>query len=96
MAMTRCACVLMDIGLPGIDGFECTKRIRQAGSKIPVIALSGRIDTITRESAVTAGFNDFLSKPFEPEDLRKILLRYVYDSKYPNMKVITPIRKQVS
>lgn len=94
MKMTKYACVLLDIVLPGIDGFECARRLRQKGNKTPVIALSGRVDPIDRKTALAAGVNDFLSKPFEPEELRKILLRHVYDAKHPNLKVITPIKEK--
>lgn len=98
MEVTNYACVLMDITLPGIDGYETTSRIRQIesfndGRRTAVIAITGRSDDRDIEAAKAAGMDDFLSKPFAAEELRRVLLCYVYDSKYPNLKVLRPYEK---
>jgi two-component system, sensor histidine kinase len=98
VAVTKYACVLMDVTLPGIDGYETTRRIRKSelksGRRTKVIAVTGRSDERDVEAAKSAGMDDFLNKPFESEELRAILLRHVYDSKYPNLKVLKPYKKK--
>jgi CheY-like chemotaxis protein len=98
LATTKYAAVLMELNLPGMDGCECTKRIRRmefgANNKTPVIALTGRTAKSDCPCAIKAGMNDYLSKPFEPEELRKVLLRHVYDAKYPNLKVVRQKTKE--
>lgn len=86
------AALLVDMNLCG-DDRECVKVIRQikfdAAKKTPVIAI---IDRATEGYRLADELiDDFLSRPFEPEELRKLLLRHVYDSKYPNMKVVRSV-----
>ena len=69
------ALVIMDMSLPGIDGWEATRRIRAGESTrgIPVIALTAHALTSDRERALEAGCNDFDTKPVElPRLLAKI------------------------
>lgn len=91
---TKFAAILMDITLPGIDGHECTRQIRSfevaTGAHTPIIALTGRAEKEDRETAILAGVDDYISKPFDPEDLRRILLRWVYEPDRPNLKVLQP------
>jgi CheY-like chemotaxis protein len=60
---------LIDIGLPGFDGYELARRLRQrpelAGSKL--VALTGYGDSAARERALHAGFDDYIVKPFSFE-----------------------------
>lgn len=55
--------VILDIGLPGIDGFEVLETIR-TGSDIPVIMLTAREDQESIARAFDLGANDYISKPF--------------------------------
>lgn len=67
--------ILMDLGLPGLDGWEATKRIKlQPDTRhIPVIALSAHAMTGDREKALAAGCDDFDTKPVEmPRLLSKV------------------------
>src|SRR5438874_4611994 len=65
--------VLMDLGLPGIDGWEATRRIRadSATAAIPVIVLSAHATAEAREKAFAAGCQDFETKPVNWEVLFK-------------------------
>lgn len=71
--------VLMDVQMPVLDGLDATRRIRNGlGLKtVPIIALTAGALGAERESAATAGMNDFLSKPFEPDVLVRCIRRYV-------------------
>jgi CheY-like chemotaxis protein len=59
---------LIDLGLPDVDGCEIARRIRRtiAGAGLRLVALTGYSDDATRQSAVDAGFDDFLVKPAYP------------------------------
>ena len=61
------ALILMDMSLPGIDGWEATRRLKAApqSQKIPVIALTAHAMTDDRDKALAAGCDDFDTKPVE-------------------------------
>ena len=63
--------VLMDLSLPGIDGWEATRRLKAdpATAAIPVIALTAHAMASDRETALAAGCDDFDTKPIELERL---------------------------
>ena len=65
------ALILMDMSLPGVDGWEATRRIKSAPatSGIPVIALTAHAMEGDREKAIAAGVDDFDTKPVELERL---------------------------
>lgn len=65
--------ILMDINMPLINGFETTKKIREKGIQIPVIALTAFDKQEVSEEAIAAGMNDILIKPFEPTKLYQII-----------------------
>jgi DNA-binding response OmpR family regulator len=60
--------VLLDIGLPDLDGFEVCRRIR-AKRDLPVIMLTARGDEIDRVRGFEVGVDDYVSKPFSPREL---------------------------
>jgi PAS domain S-box-containing protein len=71
--------VLMDIQMPVMDGFEATKAIRMGESPqsaIPIIALTANATRNDIEKCLLAGMNDCIVKPFTPEDLFKVLIKY--------------------
>lgn len=61
--------VVLDLGLPGIDGLEVLKRLREGGSSIPVIVLSSRDDEKGKVAALDLGADDYVTKPFGMEEL---------------------------
>jgi len=60
--------VLLDVGLPDIDGFEVLRRLRGT-SDIPVIMLTARDDEIDRVVGLSVGADDYVVKPFSPREL---------------------------
>jgi two-component system response regulator CpxR len=60
--------VILDVMLPGIDGFEVLKQLRWRSS-VPVILLTARTDQQDRIAGLNAGADDYLSKPFGPHEL---------------------------
>jgi len=60
--------VVLDIGLPGIDGFEVCRRLR-ARTSVPILILSARDDEIDRVAGLEAGADDYVVKPFSPREL---------------------------
>jgi CheY-like chemotaxis protein len=66
--------VLLDLGLPGIDGFEVARRVRAQGGRHPVlIALTGYGQPEDRQRASEAGFDHLLVKPVDPTVLAALL-----------------------
>lgn len=61
--------VLLDIMLPGIDGFEVCRRIRAKGSKIGIIMLTARTQEVDRVTGLMTGADDYVTKPFSPTEL---------------------------
>lgn len=65
--------VLCDIGMPGEDGYQFMRRVRslpaEQGGRVPAIAVTAYARAKDRTAAMRAGFNNFVSKPFEPAEL---------------------------
>ena len=61
--------VVLDLGLPGMDGLEVLRRLRGQGIAIPVIILSSRDDEAGKVAALDLGADDYVSKPFGVEEL---------------------------
>lgn len=63
--------ILLDLHMPGVDGFEVMDRIGRAvpGHKIPMIVMSGDVTTEVRQTGEQIGATDFLGKPFEMKTL---------------------------
>lgn len=70
--------VLMDCQMPDLDGYETTRRIRQMGLNIPVIAVTANNHKEDRERAVQAGLNDYLTKPLFEQDLARVLDQHLF------------------
>lgn len=61
--------VILDLGLPGLDGLEVLRRWRQQGLSMPVLILTARDSWAERVDGLRAGADDYLTKPFHPEEL---------------------------
>ena len=62
-------CLIMDIHMPGLDGWEALKRIIKSGSKRPVIIISADKTGVNYERAMEAGAAGYLQKPFNDKEL---------------------------
>jgi DNA-binding response OmpR family regulator len=60
--------VVLDLGLPGIDGFEVCRRLRSR-TAVPILILSARDDEVDRVAGLEAGADDYVTKPFSPREL---------------------------
>ncbi|HCM25931.1 MAG TPA: response regulator [Treponema sp.] len=73
--------ILMDINLPGMDGIETTRRIRESevDDKVPIIAITSYAMSGDRERILAAGCNGYIEKPIDPltivEEIRSVIER---------------------
>ncbi|KQN39772.1 two-component system response regulator [Sphingomonas sp. Leaf407] len=63
------ALAILDVGLPGIDGFTVLREMRRRGERVPVLMLTARDALDDRVRGLDLGADDYLRKPFEPEEL---------------------------
>jgi DNA-binding response OmpR family regulator len=63
------ALIILDIMLPLLDGVGVLKRLRQGGSRVPVIMLTARDTTLDKVHSLDLGADDYLTKPFDTEEL---------------------------
>lgn len=61
--------LVLDLGLPGIDGLEVIRRLRGSGVTLPIIVLSSRVDEAGKVEALDLGADDYVTKPFGVEEL---------------------------
>ena len=66
-------CILLDIRMPGMDGLEVQRELREAGCLLPVIIMTGHGDVSAAVQAMKAGAVDFIEKPFEKQTLLSAL-----------------------
>lgn len=69
--------VLMDIKMSKIDGLEATRQIKQINPKIPVIAQTAYAMAYDKEEILKSGFDGYISKPINPNELRQLILKYL-------------------
>jgi len=69
--------VLMDIHMPNMNGTEATKKLRELGNTTPIVALTADAFQGDQDACFEAGMNDFLSKPFQIQDLLDIIVKWV-------------------
>ena len=64
------ALILLDVMLPGKDGFEVCREIRRAGQRTPIIVLTARTHDAEKVLGLELGADDYVTKPFNPRELR--------------------------
>ena len=72
--------VLMDLQMPGVNGFEATRAIRESAgpnAAVPIIAMTAHAMRGDRERCLAAGMNDYISKPVSPQSLAAVLDRWI-------------------
>jgi FixJ family two-component response regulator len=67
------ACLILDVYLPGMNGFELQNRLNAEGRTIPIIFITAHSDEVSRQRALKGGAIDFLSKPVRREVLLKAI-----------------------
>lgn len=94
LSSTQYAAVVLNFKRAGVPGmFEMVKQLRLleasgSSNKTPVIALTMHTSAEDKLALREAGINDYMSKPFEPDDFRKMLLRWVYQADRPNLRLL--------
>jgi CheY-like chemotaxis protein len=74
LANFKAAVILLDIGMPGLDGYETCRRIREKwGTQVRVVAITGWGQESDKRSAVRAGFDAHITKPADPAKLEEII-----------------------
>ena len=82
--------IILDWKLPGLSGLEVCQQYRQRGGKAPILMLTGKVATGEKATGLDAGADDYLTKPFEPEELLarlRALLRRAPGYQDTNLKV---------
>jgi DNA-binding response OmpR family regulator len=83
----RPALVLLDVGLPGEDGFALARWLRESNARIGIIMVTAAFETVDRVVGLETGADDYIAKPFEPRELLarvKSVLRRVTGAALPN------------
>lgn len=75
--------ILMDINMPIMDGMECAREIRsmddKAKSEVPLIAISGNARNYSMDDFKEAGFNEYLQKPLNFDELVEVVKKYTHN-----------------
>jgi FixJ family two-component response regulator len=101
------SCLLLDVRIPGLSGPELQSRLSELGSTLPIIFLTGYLDTPATVRAIKAGADDFLTKPVSSDDLLEAIARAIahhevshrlkskLDMVRAHMAALTPRERQV-
>lgn len=87
--------ILMDINMPIMDGYEATRAIRSSlhnNRNLPIIALTAAVFNAARTKAFEAGMNEYMAKPFHPNELKKVVLKLVN----ANKKTLIPASEETN
>ena len=74
---TRHRLVLMDLEMPVMDGYEATRLLRNKGESLPVIALTASLPKEVESEVYAAGLTDIIVKPFDPDELFRVILQHL-------------------
>src|SRR3954471_7437097 len=75
----RPALVLLDVCLPGVNGYEICRELRDSlGDQLPIVFVSGeRVDALDRSAGILVGADDYVVKPFDPDELLARIRRLI-------------------
>ena len=93
LARESFALVILDVGLPDMNGFDVCKKIR-ATSEVPIVFVTARKDEIDRVVGLEIGADDYVVKPFTPRELTariRAILRRTENSAAPDVSAAAPI-----
>jgi two-component system response regulator MprA len=62
--------VVLDVGMPDVDGLEVCTRLRRLGNRVPILMLTARVEISDRVAGLDAGADDYLIKPFDVDELK--------------------------
>jgi DNA-binding response OmpR family regulator len=96
--------VILDVGLPGRNGFEVVRELRRKGVEAPTLMLTARAEVADRVNGLDSGADDYLIKPFDPDELvarvRALLRRSSAHGRVPRLRVgdlvLDPISREVA
>ena len=71
--------IFMDHMMPELDGIETTRMLRESGYTGPIVALTANALVSNKETFMQSGFNEFLAKPIEVDELSRCLMHFIYD-----------------
>jgi CheY-like chemotaxis protein len=68
--------ILLDINMPGMDGYEATRQIRQSNKEVIIIVQTAYANSSEKEKAIEAGCNDYISKPINKTLLKELIKKH--------------------
>jgi two-component system, sensor histidine kinase and response regulator len=95
------ALILMDCRLPGIDGFEATKSIREmeranGRHRVSIVALTANLAITDRDRCLAAGMDDFLAKPFKRDELLSVVSKWTSESLIVDWSVLNDLASKTN
>ncbi|CAK0772202.1 two-component system, sensor histidine kinase [Gammaproteobacteria bacterium] len=81
--------ILMDVHMPGVDGIEATRLIRQKWTDLPIIALTAGVTQQEHDQVLACGMNAFVGKPIQQELLAQVLINFTPAKTHPSTYVPT-------
>ncbi|MEW6201079.1 MAG: response regulator [bacterium] len=83
--------VISDVMMPGLTGLELARRLKEIGCKIPVVLMSAHLDSDVKNKAKEYGVNEFVRKPFRPEEIFASLERAIKINRFEDHAFYGPI-----
>ena len=69
--------LLLDIQMPGLDGFETSRKLRDRGVDIPIVACTANTTDQIYQKCIDSGMNDYIAKPLKVDTIKKTLQRWL-------------------